>query len=217
MNKLNIKLLTALLAVAIVAGVCIFYACKKEETLTKETEFVAKNYDGSCVQVNVLRDKNNNAHFITKSIKEDPKITLGLIISSTLKLEPRKAKNEEELVINIPNDAIYWFVPLDGTLPIKFEPIKNGAKADQGSSSGSSSITCTCMEWLVNCTGGERCEKRYYSDGKWRCAPASNSCCTHCQTNIVARVYSDSSEHILVGSVYLIQSDTITIDGITYE
>jgi len=214
----KIKFLTALLAVAIIAGVGIFYACKKEKDnnseikLKKETEFVAKNYDGSCVQVNVLRDKNNNAQFLIKNVTADSEITLGLLLSNALGLEARHAKNDEELVIDIPNDAIYWLVPLDGNKPIKFEPVINGATGG-----GSTSIRCSCEEWLVDCNKGNICEKRYYSDGKWRCAPSSSSCCTDCRTHTVARVYSNSSEFILVGSSYLIQSNTITIDGVTYE
>ena len=55
MTKLNLKLFAALLVVALIVCVGIFYACKKgednnsETKLKKETEFVARIHESLCV------------------------------------------------------------------------------------------------------------------------------------------------------------------------
>jgi len=114
--KRNIKLFATLLAIAIVvAAAGIFYACTKDNNvvnnLTKEAEFIARIFDGTCVQVDVFRDENGNAQFVTKNVDKDAKATTGFLISDALHIEPLQTKDNAETVFEIPNDAIYWLVP----------------------------------------------------------------------------------------------------------
>jgi hypothetical protein len=215
MKKRNLKLFTAIIAVALVAGGIIFYACKKEENLTKEASFVAKNYDGSCVQVDIFRDEHNNARFVTKNVDKDTNLSVFFIVSDALDIAPYRTKDDASYVFCTPNDAIYWLVPLDGNEPIKFESLTEGAKVPQGNCA---SVTCTgCDEWTTNCSGNQKCNKVHYSTGKCGCEPATGSCCTRWGCQYQVKVETSEGIVTLVGSTYLIQSNTITINGITYE
>jgi len=229
MKKPNLKLLTVLFAVALIAGVTIFYACNKDEKdnnsvkkLTQETEFVAKNYGDACVQVNIFRDENNNAQFVIKDLDHVSEVLTGIRISKMLNIESRKTKNAEEFVIDIPNDAIYWLVPLDGNMPVKFEPINNIENAEVG---GFVKVKCECSLKRPNCLGESVCRPpQYYKDKDGNlivnCVPdiaLAGNCCLTCKAVIEADVTVSNTTLIIVGSAYLIQSDTITINGITYE
>jgi len=212
MKKLNLKLFTALLAVALVASMSIFYACEKEEKDNNsknskvEAKFVAKNYDGSCVQVTVFRDGNGNAQFVIEDVAADLEIAIGFTICATLDLEPRQAKNGESFVTEIPNDAIYWVVPLDGNEPLKIEPIITKAAVGIGIAA-TSTLKCDCYEW----DGG----------GTGKCKPENGVCkrldrCTRCRAYNSVH-FSTGEETTFVGSTYLVKSDVITINGILYE
>jgi hypothetical protein len=215
MKKVNFKLFTALLAVLLVAGGIVFYACNKDDNnAKKETAFVAKNYGGACVQVTIFRDKNNNAQFVIKNVPTDTDAVQAFRVSATLNIEPLKTKDDGALVYEIPNDAIYWLVPLDDNEPVKFEPV-NGAKT-QGGGSSSVMLTCNCWEWPSDASNKDtKCESKKQPDGSEKCVPATGSRCSWCPTFINAN--KGSTETILAGSAYLIQSNTVTINGITYE
>jgi len=217
MKKRNLKLVTALLAVALIASVSIFYACTKEEkdnnsdkSPKKEAEFVARNYDETCVKVEVFRDENNNAQFVITDVANDPK-AVGFKVSDMLNIKSMQKNDDEILVIEIPGDAIYWLVPLDGNEPVKFEPLNN---AKNIGSSGSVTVKCDCSEWVMN-SQSNKCEKEYTQNG-YICKPIKNGSCLKCNV-VKCVVVGGSSEFTIVGGTYLIQSDIITIDGITYE
>jgi len=202
----KIKFFTALLAVALVACVTIFYACKKDNeivnNLNEETGFIAKNYDGTCVQVYVFRDENNNVKFVTKDVATDPNVGIRFIISDLLNIQPQQTRDTESEVYEIPNDAIYWLVPFDGNEPVKFEPIGN-TKQGVG---GSVTLKCDCYESI---------------NGSFKCSPQQGICvkgngCTLCRSYSSVSL-CNSSEIIFLGTTYLVQSDSITIDGVTYE
>jgi len=222
MKKINLKLLTAILAVTLIAGVSIFYACKKgednnsETKLKKETEFVARINKETCVQVIVYRDEKHNVHLTTTKVSNDLDIPIGVILSETLNTEPQNAKDDEEsIVIEIPNDAIYWLVPLDGNEPIKFEPINNGAKDVPG---GSVKVSCTCSQGKPNCFNtGLNCpmpEKRQDKYGIYYHCPSPDANTSCCQTCIIKSLYGSA---VVMGSSYIVQSDNVTINGIIYE
>jgi len=226
MKKLSLKLATALLAVVLVASVSIFYACEKKEkdnnsegNLKKEAEFVAKIHEEMWVQVNVYRDENNNAHITTKEVAADPEIPIGIIIPEALNIEPSQAKNDDgDIMIEIPNDAIYWVVPLDGNEPIKFEPV-NGAKDKPG---GNLKVSCKCTKIKNDCTGESSCGAPYISpNGKLvSCLDALQGCCQICAISTSASggsIGGGSYSSVIPGSSYLVQSNTITINGTTYE
>jgi len=220
MKGRNLKLFTAILAVVLVAGGIIFYACKKENSekkLTKEADFVAKNYDGTCVQVDILRDENNNAQFVIKNVADDPKEKVAFMVSNAITIEPLPTKDAGGVVFEIPNDAIYWVVPFDGNEPFKFETLEDAGVEK----TGTVTATCkTCNEWYTNhpsCVG-TACKEETVS-GKTSCAPANNSCCTSygCRPRTVVKSVKTDDEVIFVGSVYLVKSNSITLNGITYE
>jgi hypothetical protein len=220
MKTRNLKLFTTLSVVALmVTGVCIFYACKKDgkennsdKKLKKEAEFVAKNYEETCVQVEVFRDENDNAHFVTKMVANDPNEPISIIVSDALNLAYQQTKAEGELVIEIPNDAIYWLVPFDGYEPFKFAPIDdNGAKNSVGGgSSGTVSYSCICWEGSLR---DRDCKVKTDDKGKKYCQPEGG--CLKCQPSNPAKTASDTT--YFPGSTYLIKSNSITLNGITYE
>ena len=151
---------------------------------------------------------------MTKETDNYPNIELCFRVSDVLNIEPLQPKNEDDFIIVIPNDAIYWLIPLDGHDPVKFKPIENSKASGSG---GSVTVTCDCWESTCNKFGSGPCEKRYYSDNTIKCAPKTGECCTWCKTITTATTERDATPIIIVGSSYLIQSDIITIDGITYE
>ena len=215
----NLKLFAAALAVVLIAGVCIFYACTKDKNiltnLTPEAEFAAKIHKDMCVQVNVYRDKNNDVHITTTQIETDPEMSCGFIIPKTLNIEPQQTKEDDGIVIEIPDDAIYWLVPLDGNEPIKFELVK-GAKV------GANTVTakCTCCLRRQNCTGALTCRDPRVRQGPngtiiIDCLPTASGCCADC--NVVLKAGADSKGGFLLGSSYLVQSNSITMNGITYQ
>jgi hypothetical protein len=167
MKKLNLKLSAALLTVVLLATAAyIFYACKKDgnsnsdKNLKKETEFVAKIHEKMCVQVNVFRDENDNVHITTKEVGIDPTKSIAVIVPEALSMESQLSKNDESIVIEIPNDAVYWLVPLDGNEPVKFEPV-NDTKSASGSS-GSITVYCVCTQDRQDCTSGSKCQPPKY-------------------------------------------------------
>lgn len=207
MKKINQKILIALLAVVLVAGASIFYACKKEKgnnsdkNLNKETEFVARIHEKLCVQVDVFRDEHNNVHIMTKETDNDPKVTMGIIIPNAINIKHQNAKNgEENAIIEIPDDAIHWFVSLDGNEPVKVP-------------SGGIKIYCTCTEGKPNCfETGLTCPPPVISGSGFNTViscPHSQSCCKTCTQK--------TGNTVVVGSTYLVRSDAITVNGITYE
>jgi hypothetical protein len=218
MKKINLKLFTALLAVVLVAGASIFYACKKEKdnnsdkNLTKEAEFIARIHEKLCVQVDVFRDEHNNVHIMTKETDNAPEVRTGIIIPNTMNIKPQNAKNKEEDVgIEIPNDAIHWVVPLDGNDP---EKVPSGG--------GSTQLKGTC-----NCTEGSGCWDKPLSCpppktktdqyGTWLYCPspsATLSCCNICELKLVS---VGAANYVAMGSILIVQSNTITVNGITYE
>ena len=217
----KIRNFAILLAVVLVAGVSIFYACTKEnnvvndavKNLKKEAEFVARNLDGTCAQVTVFRDENDNARFVTKQVANDPEAIVSFMISDAMKLEPQQSKNDDELVFMIPNDAIYWLVPIEGYEPVKFEPVKD-TKTVYGPSS--TSISCSCWE----CTGcavlnDSHCEKKQTDKG-WTCEPKAGGNCVDCRTRVIS-TNATATAVVMVGSFYLVQSNSITLNGITYN
>jgi len=218
----RIRILTISLVVVLVAGASIFYACEKDErsknivnNLKKEMEFVAKNSDGTCVQVEVFRDENNNAVFVTKNVPSDPEVAVALIISDALKIEPQQTKNDEELVFEIPNDAIYWLVSLEGYEPIKFAPVVSDAKTNYGPTSAS--INCVCWESKPGkaLPPNSHCEKENQKDKGWFCKPKKDGNCGECYTIVIAKTASTTTA--MLGSVVLVQSPTVTVNSITYR
>ena len=209
----KIKLITAILAVVLVASGIIFYACKKEKdnnsdkNLKKEAEFVARIHEKLCVQVDVFRDGHDNVHIMTKETDNDPEVKTGIIIPNAINIQPQNAKNEEEeVIVEIPDDAIYWVVPLDGNEPENF---KTG-----GTLTGS----CTCQQGRPNCFNmGLSCPspvERKDKYGTYLHCPspnASNSCCQTCV------IQNSTPKSVIMGSTYIVQSNTITVNGITYE
>ncbi|MCL2435598.1 MAG: hypothetical protein FWD09_05615 [Lentimicrobiaceae bacterium] len=222
MKKLNVKLFTALLAVALVASASIFYACKKEndnnsdKSLKKEAEFVARIHENLCVQVDVFRDEHNNVHIMTKETDNDPEIITGMIIPNAINIKPQNAKNEEEEVfIEIPNDAIHWLVLLDGNEP---------EKVPTGGTGPYMKVFCGCSKGKPNCFHtGLNCKKPVESGSGFNyriyCpAPDAYSCCQTCVLKYsISAETGGSGTSMAMGSIYIVQSNTITINGITYE
>jgi hypothetical protein len=216
MTKFNIKSVTAILAVVLVAGGIIFYACKKEKdnnsekNLKKEAEFVARIHEKLCVQVDVFRDEHHNVHIMTTETDNDPKVRTGMIIPNVINIKPQNAKNEEEeVIIEIPNDAIHWFVQLDGNEPQKVPP------------GGSPFMTafCGCEKGKPNCFHvGLYCDppqKKKDQYGTWLYCPTPPESC--CQTCILKYGVGAAANSVAMGSIYIVQSDIITVNGITYE
>lgn len=218
MKKNNIKLITALLIVSLISLACIFYACNKEqiiknsdETLKKETSFIVTNKDDALIQVDVFKDKNNNFHFMTKNalaVKDDG---FSIIVSEDINFKPLQSKNGDTIVINIPDDAIYWVVLFGNEPPMKFEPLNNNK-----ASSGTVTVYCTCREGTT--LKDSDCELRTLTTGVKECQPKSSACCcTSCNTIRATYRSSTNSTTIIEGDLYLVKSNTITINGITYE
>ena len=215
--KKNLKLFTALVAVVLVAGASIFYACEKENqegaidnNLKKEASFVAKNYDDMCVQVDIFRDEDGNAHFAIKDVASDPEVAVRCIIPETLNIPTRKTKNGESVVSEIPNDAIYWLVPLDGHDPIKFVPSKDAKAA----ASSYVYYNCECDE-AYGYPANSHCEVEKELGKAVRCKNKTGGKCIKCR--MITKGTSSYSDFILVGSSYLVQSNTITIGQYMYE
>jgi len=209
------------LAVIFVAGVGIFYACKKDvsaKELTKEAKFVAKINKETCVLVTIYRDEKNNAHFVTKNTANDPNLPMGIIISNALKINSQKTRNgEEEDFIELSNDAIYWVVPLDGNEPEKIDP----DLVESGGAFGR--VSCTCAQGKTGCYNtGLSCPapvKMQTSVGVfYRCpSPGSDSCCKTCNLTTLIGAGGSTPLFSVIGSSYIVQSNTITVNGITYE
>ncbi|MDR2979907.1 MAG: hypothetical protein LBV02_05670 [Bacteroidales bacterium] len=124
------KLFTAMVAMALIAGVTVFYACEKEgknnnseKNLVKESEFVARNYDGVCLsefvarnydgvclQVDVFRDEDNNAQCVFNAVADDPKITGGFIVSEKLDLKPKQKMTKVSPLRSPTMLSIGWFL-----------------------------------------------------------------------------------------------------------
>jgi len=207
MTKLNLKLLIAILAVALVAGAGIFYACNKEpeKNLKKEAEFVAKINKETCVQVTIYRDAKNNAHFVTKKTANDSNIPIGIILPDELNIKPQNTKNGEGVIIEIPDDAIYWFVPLDGNEPEKVPP-------------GHQTVTCTCTLGKPNCFENLNCKAKEVKDkyGTYILC-ITEGCCKSCGYLNSISCSTSTSYSLRMGSSYIVQSNTVTVNGITYE
>ena len=225
----QIRLFAIILATALVAGVAIFYACTKdkEETvnniadnLKKEGQFVVKNYDGSCVQVDVFRDEDNNAQFVTKEVPSDPNVGIVSIIpiSLSLKLKSQQSKDGGGVVYEIPNDAIYWLVPLDGNKPVKFEPSKDAKTSNVSTYSD----LCRC-DWCEDCASlsdyDKSCETQVPVNGDpnhlTRGCKTEAGKCKKCAKKCTATTATATT--VFVGSCYLVQSTTVTINSITYR
>ena len=222
----KIRNFAILLAVVLVAGVTIFYACTKENdvvndavnNLKKEAQFVAKIHEKMCVQVDVFRDEENNVHITTQKVATDPTIPIGIIVPDALKIEPQQAKNDDGIMIEIPNDAIYWLVPLDGNEPVKFEPVVSDAKV----SNGDLKASCTCTQGKTNCLHlGLTCPPPMtYSDkyGTWYTCPAPNGNVSCCQTCVLKySVGLSSASSLIMTSSYIVQSNSITVNGLFYQ
>lgn len=219
MQKTNIKLLTAIMAVALITIAGIFHACNKEDvvntfqyvaekSLKKEKEFVTKNYDGTCVRVSLCRDANDNAQFTIENVDHDPEQTIGLMVSEELDL--KTLTEDGKYTLEIPNDGIYWLVPLDGNKPVKFDPV-NDEKARPGDS-GRVDLLCPCWEWSSDC-GLTTCDVKISEEGKRYCV--ARDCCKDCKSR--TNVLKGSIEMIFIGSTYLVKSNTIVVNGITYK
>ena len=218
--KRNIKLFTAILAVLLVAGATIFYACDKDNSvsnidnnLTKEASFVAKNYDDMCVQVTIYRDEDGNAHFATKDIANDPEVAVRCIVPDVLNIVSQKRKSDGKLVMEIPTNGTYWLVPLDGHEPVKFEPAKDAKLL----STGTITYYCTCNEGNGGVKDSDcKVEK---TQSKVECVVKPEATiCTKCHLHTTCSVMSGSLSTVtLVGSSYLVQSNFISVNGLRYE
>lgn len=217
MKKINIKIISIIVIAVLTAVGSIFYACTKEQksnpfdrTLKKELDFHAKITDGTCLNVIVYRDKDNNVQINTKKISPKSNIDLGLFIPVELNIKPEQTKDDDSVVIIIPSDAIYWLVPLDNQTPIKFDPI-NSTKESSGS--GYVRPECECFEGTT--LSNSCCELRWIGDG-YMCSKKNETCgCTRCRIKVTAR--SGTIETTIFGSCYLIKSNTITLNGVIYE
>lgn len=219
MIKRNVKLSTAL--VLLIVGAASFYACQKETStvddilnnLTKEAEFVSRIHEKLCVHVDVFRDENNNVHIMTKETDNTPEVRMNIIIPNTLNVNYQTAKNgDEEVFIELPDDAIHWLVPLDGNEPIKIEPDASDAKQSIG---GGLTGSCSCTQGKPNCWVDLTCPAPVtHTDayGTYLSCPAPTGCCQNC--NLKA---SNAKNTLSMGSSYIVQSNTITINGIVYE
>lgn len=203
--------------VAIIAGASIFYACNKDQNgdnlenkLKQEDEFIAMKNDGTLMQIDVFRDKNSNAHFVTKNVTNKKDDGLCLIISEELILKPRLTKNEDTIVIDIPNDAVYWLVPIANQEPIKFAPTNNAKE----SGSGTITIYCTCSEGTT--LSNSCCYLDGFGSAIKECKPKNSTCgCDICRTNRV--VFRNNTYTLIEEDSYLVKSNSVTVNGITYE
>ena len=215
MKKINIKLVSAIILISLFTVITFFYACNKTEnndiTSNQEnkTDFFAKNLDGTCLKVEIYRDKKNNAQIVTKVVENKANIDLGLYIPKNLNIKPEQSKDNDSLVIIIPSDAIYWLVPIDNQTPIKFDPI-NSTKV----SSGSGTVRPQCECWEGTTLNDNCCEGRWTNLG-YRCLIKDGCGCTNCRIKVTAR--SGTIETTIFGSCYLIKSNTITVNGVIYE
>ncbi|PKP20621.1 MAG: hypothetical protein CVU04_03490 [Bacteroidetes bacterium HGW-Bacteroidetes-20] len=97
---------------------------------------------------------------------------------------------------------------------MKFEPVNNNKETI--GSSGTISVYCTCFEGVV--LKNSDCEYRYNNAGVKECQVKNSPCdCRVCQTNKGVSRESTNSYTIIEGDIYLVKSNTITINGITYE
>lgn len=218
MKKINIKIISIIIIVVLTAAVSIFYACTKEQnnqsvdnTLKKESSFNAKILDGTCLNVDVYRDKDNNVQINTKKISPKSNIDLGLFIPVELNIKPEQQKENDSIIFIVPDDAIYWLVPFDNQTPIKFDP-QNSTKETSGS--GSIRPYCTCFEGTS--LSNSCCVVRHTIPCCYKCFPENKTCgCDICNT--IFQANSGNTEYTLNGSCYLVKSNTITINGNTYE
>lgn len=216
MKKINIKLVSAIIVISVLTVITFFYACNKTEnndiTSNQEnkTDFFAKNLDGTCLKVEIYRDKKNNAQIVTKVVENKANIDLGLYIPKNLNIKPEQSKDNDSVVIIIPSDAIYWLVPLDNQTPIKFDPI-NSTKESSGS--GYVRPECECFEGTS--LSNSCCEAKMTDKG-YMCFKKNDTCgCTTCKIKVTAR--SGTIETTIFGSCYLIKSNSITVNGVIYE
>ncbi|PKP20766.1 MAG: hypothetical protein CVU04_03180 [Bacteroidetes bacterium HGW-Bacteroidetes-20] len=216
MKKINIKLVSVIIVISLFTVITFFYACNKDQNnnITSnpkaEIEFFAKKQDGTCLKVEVYRDKKNNAQISTKVDENKENIDFGLYIPESLNIKPEQSKDNDSLVIIIPSDAIYWLVPIDNQTPIKFDPI-NSTKV----SSGSGTVRPQCECWEGTTLNDNCCEARW-TDLGYICSKKNDTCgCTNCRIKVTAR--SGTIETTIFGSCYLIKSNTITVNGVIYE
>ena len=223
----KIRLYAIIVATALVAGVTIFYACTKDknniaDNLKKETGFVARINKNMCVQVDVFRDEDNNVCIVTKDVANETKLKKNLVMAQDVKLKPAQSKDDGGIVFEIPNDAIYWLVPLDGSEPIKFEPVKD-TKATS-SISGSLEVKCKCIYIKGGCTGSIKCKRPY-----WREIPGANpavvcdpegECCDDCDVEIVGPPLTTTTtitQAFTATSCFLVQSPVVTVNSVLYR
>ncbi len=126
-------------------------------------------------------------------------------------LDLKTFTEDGKYTLEIPSDGVYWLVPLDGNKPVKFEPV-NDEKARPGDS-GRVDVICTCWEWLSECDSKKCKEEINPKDGKKECQP--KDCCKNCKASTGA--ITGSVEMTFLGSTYLIKSNTITVNEITYK
>jgi len=127
MKKLNIKLFTALFVLAIIAGVCIFNACKKEETIknTNPTEWAEKieYMEIPCVDFSRIKKETrtrNGTMLVFESWEHYANVIDALLDFSydyfNTRVQQILAENpgidEDELSLIVHNEGVYQFMPL---------------------------------------------------------------------------------------------------------
>lgn len=98
--------------------------------------------------------------------------------------------------------------------PVKFEPVNN-TKAQVGGPT--ITVTCICNMTVPNCSGDKKCEPPYTKTDKNRvmtiyCVPELTSCCAACEAKV-----GSSTGAIIPGSSYLVRSESVTVNDITYR
>jgi hypothetical protein len=228
-------IITLSITVILIASAVVFYSCEKEEkdtnsekNLQTETEFVAKIDREMCVNVQVFRDENGNVQIATQNTTNVPELAMGVIVPKTVKVTSLPTKDNSGTEIEIPNDAIYWLVPLDGNEPVKFEPNEEKAVGRN-----IIAIDCICKECQNLAEAGLQAKYDY------QCTPVAHdtqggivitcdktSTDLGCKTCTIKQIIiakdndtpkSDENLIYLIGSCYLVNSNSITINGITYE
>jgi hypothetical protein len=229
LKKINLQLFAILfLAIALIVGIGIFYACTKDKNivknLQKETEFIAKINNNECVNVQVFRDENDNVQIATTSIVAVSEVPIGVTVPEVLSATLKQAKSSDNSIeFDVPNNGIYWLVPLDGTTPIKFEPVKQVKTSKIAvASQGQIKVICKCISSRSGCSGESKCKDPQTlknSDGSMTiiCNPILTSCCVECKPETTVVTSSLNSTYIVSSSSYFVQSNIISVNGITYQ
>jgi hypothetical protein len=222
MKNKNLKIIIIVISIAVITAISIFYGCENDQSnniqdksLQMESHFITKNGDGTFVDVFISKTDNQNTNFVINNCDPLPDKGVGIYFSDE-NVILKQTENDTSLLIELMKDSTCWIIPLDGRTPLKIDPSSN-LKLSNG---GSVEIICICFE----CTDGgfknSCCEKTWYQESNGnryvKCEPKPDPCkCTQCRTHTVARNGNNSYNYNC--SLYIIQSKSITVNGVKYE